>query len=49
VDDPRAVEDALARAFLRLGAGPSYEIYRNNPANARPEALRTDLYLPIAR
>jgi len=32
----------------RVGDGPSDEVFRNNPSNARPEELRTDLYIPIA-
>jgi AraC family transcriptional regulator len=38
----------LPRSGERVGAGPSYEVYRNNPGNAPPEALRTDLFLPLA-
>jgi len=29
------------------GPGVTFEIYRNTPENARPEELRTELYLPI--
>lgn len=32
----------------RVGAGVSFEIYRNDPSNAPPEALRTELYVPLA-
>jgi AraC family transcriptional regulator len=32
----------------RVGAGLSYEIYRNTPMNAAPHELRTDLYVPLA-
>ena len=32
----------------RVRDGASYEVYRNNPSNARPDELRTDLYIPIA-
>lgn len=38
----------LPRSRQRLGAGVSYEVYRNTPMNARPEELITDLYLPLA-
>ena len=38
----------LPRSGQRLGAGVSYEVYRNTPMNARPEELITDLYLPLA-
>ena len=27
--------------------GPSYEMYRNTPMNAKPEELVTDLYMPL--
>lgn len=32
----------------QLGTGPSYERYLNNPSNAAPEALRTEIYIPLA-
>lgn len=32
----------------RLGEGVTYEIYVNNPSEAPPEQLHTDLYLPLA-
>jgi AraC family transcriptional regulator len=32
----------------RVGTGPSFEIYRNTPMDAKPEELRTELYLPLA-
>jgi AraC family transcriptional regulator len=32
----------------RMGAGPSYEVYRNTPMDTAPEELRTELYLPLA-
>ena len=38
----------LPNSGHRVGNGPSYEVYRNNPSNTRPEELRTDLYIPIA-
>jgi AraC family transcriptional regulator len=38
----------LPESGHRVGAGPSFEIYRNDPSNAKPEELRTELYLPIA-
>ena len=31
------------------GTGPSYEIYRNTPMNAKPADLITDVYLPLAK
>jgi AraC family transcriptional regulator len=45
----RFMGEWLPKSGERVGAGPSYEVYRNNPTNAQPDALRTDLYLPIAR
>jgi AraC family transcriptional regulator len=44
----RFMGEWLPRSGHRVGEGPSYELYRNTPANARPDELRTDLYLPIA-
>lgn len=38
----------LPRNGHRVGKGPRFEIYRNTPANAAPEKLRTELYLPVA-
>ncbi len=32
----------------RVGEGPSFEIYRNTPADTPPDELRTEMYLPIA-
>lgn len=32
----------------RMGAGASYEIYRNDPMKVPKAELRTDMYLPIA-
>ena len=31
-----------------LGAGPSFEVYLNNPSNAAPADLRTEIYIPLA-
>ena len=31
----------------RLGDGVCYELYRNNPTNARPQELVTDIYIPL--
>ncbi len=33
---------------FRRGDGAGYELYPNNPMTAAPEALITDLYIPIA-
>lgn len=32
----------------RVGRGVPYELYVNNPTNATPEQLQTELYVPIA-
>ncbi len=32
----------------RIGARPSYEIYRNNPMSVPKDQLRTEIYVPIA-
>ena len=39
----------LPASGLRLGAGPSYERYLDTPETTAPEALRTELLLPLAR
>lgn len=44
----RMMGEWLPNSGHRVGNGPSYEVYRNNPSNTRPEELRTDLYIPIA-
>lgn len=37
----------LPQSGHRVGAGSSYEVYRNDPTNTPPDELRTDLYLPL--
>ncbi|MDC0723525.1 AraC family transcriptional regulator [Nannocystis bainbridge] len=44
----RLMGEWLPRSGQRVGEGHSYELYRNNPTNAPPEQLRTELYLPLA-
>jgi AraC family transcriptional regulator len=44
----RLMGEWLPKSGERVGEGSSYEVYRNTPANAAPDELRTDLYLPIA-
>lgn len=44
----RMMGEWLPDSGHRIGNGPTYEVYRNNPSNTRPEELRTDLYVPIA-
>jgi AraC family transcriptional regulator len=43
----RMMGEWLPGSGLRVGAGPSYELYRSTPAEAREEDLRTDLYIPV--
>jgi AraC family transcriptional regulator len=43
----RFMGEWLPKSGNRVGNGSSFEIYRNNPMNAAPDELRTDLYLPI--
>ncbi|WP_394843838.1 AraC family transcriptional regulator [Pendulispora brunnea] len=38
----------LPQSGHRVGSGPAYEVYRNNPTNAAPHELTTDLYLSLA-
>lgn len=44
----RMMGEWLPASGERIGGGASFEVYRNTPADTRPEDLRTDLYLPIA-
>ena len=44
----RLMGEWLPKSGERVGEGTSYEVYRNNPSNAPPDELLTDLYLPIA-
>jgi len=37
----------LPQSGHRIGAGVSFELYRNNPMTAKPEDLITELYLPV--
>jgi AraC family transcriptional regulator len=37
----------LPSSGRRIGDGPMFEVYRNDPTNAKPEELLTDLHLPI--
>lgn len=38
----------LPQSGHRLGAGPSYEVYRNSPMDTAPDQLVTELHLPLA-
>jgi AraC family transcriptional regulator len=44
----RLKSEALPTASHRIGARPSYEIYRNDPTHVPKQELRTELYVPIA-
>jgi AraC family transcriptional regulator len=37
----------LPKSGHRRGDGVAYELYRNNPMNAKPEDLLTDIYIPL--
>ena len=41
-------KQSIPQTGKRLGAGPSFEIYRNDPTSVPKEALVTDLYVSIA-
>lgn len=43
----RLMGEWLPRSGHRVGEGESFEIYENNPMNARPEELRTRLCVPL--
>lgn len=38
----------MAQAGARPGMAPAFEIYLSDPSDTPPEALRTDLYAPLA-
>ncbi len=44
----RLMGEWLPSSGHRVGEGRGFEVYRNTPMTAAPEALLTDLYLPIA-
>ena len=37
----------LPQSGHKSGGGVAYEVYRNNPMNARPADLITDIYVPV--
>lgn len=43
----RLMGEWLPRSGHRVTDSPSYEVYRNTPADTRPEDLQTDLYIPL--
>lgn len=44
----RMMGEWLPDSGERIRGGASFEVYRNTPADTRPEELRTDLYVPLA-
>jgi AraC family transcriptional regulator len=44
----RLMGEWLPASDHRIGAGPSYEIYRNDPSKTPKHELRTDLFISIA-
>jgi AraC family transcriptional regulator len=40
-------EHGLRDHGVQRGTGPSYELYPNNPGNAAPGELITDIYIPL--
>jgi AraC family transcriptional regulator len=44
----RLLGEWLPASGQQLGTGPSYERYLNNPSNAAPEELRTEICIPLA-
>ena len=42
------IHEWLPKSGQHMGEGPTYEIYRNVPAEVSKEQLRTELYLPLA-
>ena len=43
----RLMGEWLPRSEHRVGDGMNYELYRNNPMNAKPHELITELYVPL--
>lgn len=44
----RLMGEWLPRSGHRVGEGPPYEVYVNDPRTTATEGLRTDLYVPLA-
>ena len=44
----RLMGEWLPRSGFRVGVGPSYEVYVNNPRTTASDDLVTDLYVPLA-
>ena len=43
----RLMGEWLPSSGHRVGEGVAYEVYRNNPMNAKPDELLTDMYVPL--
>lgn len=43
----RLMGEWLPRSKERVGGGESFELYRNNPGNAKETDLKTELYVPL--
>lgn len=43
----RLMGEWLPRSGFRVGSGVSYELYHNNPTNAAPAELRTEMFVPV--
>lgn len=44
----RFLGEWLPASGRRLGSGPSYEIYRNDPSTTPKDQLQTEIYVPLA-
>jgi len=44
----RLKEQTFRESGHRIGARPSYEIYRNDPMSVPKDQLRTEIYVPVA-
>lgn len=44
----RFMGEWLPESGHEIGAGPSYEVYRNDPSRVPEHQIRTDLYTPLA-
>jgi AraC family transcriptional regulator len=44
----RFMGEWLPASGHRVGTGPSFEVYRNTPAQVPKDQLVTELYVPIA-
>jgi AraC family transcriptional regulator len=44
----RLMGEWIPANHLHMRRGESYEVYLNNPMNAKPEELKTELCVPVA-